>query len=287
MVGEKIQLDFTYDFDNALARLANDPVNTVSVQKRFVRLPLEEGNVVTLQAQGTKENPSFEINGAMNDEQINKVIEIFHFNQSLDAVHQHFQQTDLAPLFNQYEGMPLVRSFTLYGRLMKGIIHQQLNKAFANTLTMRFVEGYGRQVEGVWTYPDPSVVAELPVSALREMQFSKRKAEYVIGLSKAIAKKELNLEQLRDLDEEKIKSILTSYRGIGPWTAENFLLFGLGKPNLFPVADVGLQNALKTLWGMDRKPTKEEIINQFPKWQPYLSYAALYLWKSIETNNVK
>lgn len=285
-MGEKIQLDFTYDFDNALARLANDPVNTVSVQKRYVRIPLEEGNIITLQAIGTKENPSFEMKGAINHAQINKIREIFHFDQSLDAVHRHFQQTDLAALFNQYEGMPLVRSFTLYGRLMKGIIHQQLNKVFANTLTMRFVEGYGRQIEGVWTYPDPTVVAELPVSALRELQFSERKAEYVIGLSKAIAEEELNLEQLRGVDEEKIKRILTGYRGIGPWTAENFLLFGLGKPNLFPVADVGLQNALKKLWGMDRKPTKEEIMKQFTNWQPYLSYAALYLWKSMENRNV-
>ncbi len=277
-----IKLPFIYDFDSALIRLSNDPVNAVNIQGRFVRIPMAEGNIVTVRGIGTKEEPLFQLEGMLNDLQINTVKTIFHFDQSLDDVQKHFQQTDLAPIFNKYEGMPLVRSFSLYGRLMKGIIHQQLNKAFANTLTMRFVEIYGQQVEGVWTYPSPEVVAQLQVAELRNMQFSERKAEYVIGLSKAIAEGGLNLEELRQLDEEEIVRILTNYRGIGPWTAQNFLLFGLGKPNLFPVADVGLQNALKKLWGMDRKPTKLEITERFSDWSPYMSYAALYLWKSIE-----
>ena len=55
-----------------------------------------------------------------------------------------------------------------------------------------------------------------------------------------------------------------------------------GRPNLFPLADIGLQNALKQLWGMDRKPTKDEMLACYPNWSPYLSYAALYLWRSIE-----
>ena len=62
----------------------------------------------------------------------------------------------------------------------------------------------------------------------------------------------------------------------------SFLMSGLGRPNLFPLADIGLQNALKKLWGMDRKPTIDEMLVHFPDWTPYLSYAALYLWHSIE-----
>jgi DNA-3-methyladenine glycosylase II len=72
------------------------------------------------------------------------------------------------------------------------------------------------------------------------------------------------------------------YRGIGPWTAGSFLLFGLGRPNLFPLADIGLQNALKKLWTTTEKPKAEEISSHFPQWSPYLSYASLYLWRSIE-----
>lgn len=277
-----IELPFIYDFDHALIRLANDPVNAVDIQSRIVHIPMEEKNIITLQAIGTKEKPVFQIKGAFNEYQIEAVRSMFHFNQSFATVQKHFLGTDLEPVFKAYEGMPLVRSFTLYGRLMKGIIHQQLNKVFANRLTMRFVERYGRKIDGVWTYPIPEDIAQLQVEDLRGMQFSTRKAEYVIGLSKAISEGALNLEALRQLDEEDVIQTLIKYRGVGPWTAQNFLLFGLGKPNLFPVADVGLQNALKKLWGMDRKPTQLEITERFPTWQPYLSYAALYLWKSME-----
>lgn len=277
-----IKLPFVYDFDHALVRLASDPVNAVDIKKKMVSIPMEAGNIIQLRAVGTKEKPSFELDGALDEGQMNKVKEIFHFHQSLDEVTNHFLQTDLATIFKVYKGMPLIRSFSLYGRLMKGIIHQQLNKSFANTLTLRFVQKYGRQIEGGWMYPNPETVANLSVSALREMQFSERKAEYVIGLSQAIASGELDLNMLEKMEDEEVVRILTAYHGVGPWTAQNFLLFGLGRPNLFPLADVGLQNGLKKIWNMDRKPTKEEISTRFPDWAPYLSYAALYLWKSTE-----
>lgn len=154
--------------------------------------------------------------------------------------------------------------------------------SFANTLTMRFVEAFGTEEAGVWRYPSPHRIATLDSAVLRNMQFSTRKADYMIGVSKAIAEGSLDLKKLKQLPDEEVIQVLTAYRGIGPWTAQNFLLFGLGRPNLFPFADIGLQNALQQLWGLDRKPTKEEIVARFPDWAPYLSYAALYLWRSIE-----
>lgn len=147
---------------------------------------------------------------------------------------------------------------------------------------MRFVETFGDSVEGVWRYPSPERIASLDVSVLRDMQFSNRKAEYIIGVSRAVVSGELDLQQLKRWEDAEVMEKLVSYRGVGPWTAQNFLMFGLGRPNLFPVADIGLQNALKQLWGLDRKPTKDEILACYPNWSPYLSYAALYLWRSIE-----
>ena len=243
---------------------------------------MDEGNVVIVQATGTKEHPSFSLSGALNNNQIQKVSEILHFNDSLDGISAHFANTDLATIFKEHEGTPLIRSFSLYGTLMRSIIHQQLNMSFANTLSMRFVEKFGSETDGVWRYPSPEIVANLDVSTLREMQFSTRKAEYMIGLSQAIADGSLELEKLRQLDDDEVTAKLTAFRGVGPWTAQGFLMFGLGRPNLFPIADIGLQNALKILWKLDKKPTKEEIIARFPDWTPYLSYASLYLWRSIE-----
>ena len=277
-----IKLSFKYDFDRALERLSGDPVNSVDILNRFIRIPMEEGNIIKLQATGTKEHPSFILNGALDEIQIEEVKTNFHFNQSLAEVSSHFLETDLAPIFKEHEGTPLVRSFSLYGTLMRSIIHQQLNMSFANTLSMRFVETFGTETNGVWRYPSPEITAELEIATLSEMQFRTRKAEYMIGLSRAIADGSLDLKKFNSLEDDEVTAELTSYRGVGPWTAQGFLMSGLGRPNLFPLADIGLQNALKILWKMDNKPSKAEMEARFPDWDPYLSYAALYLWRSIE-----
>jgi DNA-3-methyladenine glycosylase II len=278
----QIELPFAYDYDGALERLVRDPVNAVDVQRRIVRVPMEEGNVITLRGTGTTAISTFTLEGAIDLDQIEEIKSIFHFDRPLIEIAAHFKGTDLEPLFAAHEGTPLIKSFSLYETLMRSIIHQQLNLSFAHTLTMHFVETFGDSVEGVWRYPSPERIASLDVSVLRDMQFSNRKAEYIIGLSQAIVSGELDLQQLKRWEDAEVMEKLVSYRGVGPWTAQNFLMFGLGRPNLFPMADIGLQNALKQLWGMDRKPTKDEILACYPNWSPYLSYAALYLWRSIE-----
>lgn len=273
---------FIYDFERALERLAGDPVNAVDLEKREIRIPMEEGNIVTLSGIGTTAAPNFTLKNAVDEKQVNKIKTIFHFDRPLDAIANHFEGTNLEQLFKDHAGTPLIQSFSLYGTLMKNIIHQQLNLAFSHVLTMRFVQSFGSQQDGVWRYPDPESIAALEVDDLRKLQFSGRKAEYVIGLSKAIVDGKLDLEKFSKLDDEEVTRQMVVHRGVGPWTAQNFLMFGLGRPNLFPLADIGLQNALKRLWNLDRKPTVDEMRANFPIWSPNLSYAALYLWRSIE-----
>lgn len=277
----EITLPFTYDFDRTLERLSLDPLHAIDLSKKAVKLPMPEGNIVKVKATGSTDQPSFEITGA-NPEQLPEIKHIFHFDRSLENIAEHFQSTNLAHLFNEHRGTPLVREFSLYGSLMKSIIHQQLNLSFAHTLTSRFVQNFGEEKEGVWLYPNADKIAMLEAADLRELQFSTRKAEYVIGLSGAIAAGTLRLEEMKGREDADIAAELIGYRGIGPWTAQSFLMFGLGRPNLFPLADIGLQNALKMEWQRSEKPKIEEILTHLPEWEPYLSYAALYLWRSIE-----
>lgn len=281
-IQKQISLSFDYDFDRALTRLASDPINDVDKDQRLIRFPTDDLRIITLRSLGTKEKPRFLIEGAQTEAQIQRIESIFHFDRSLDPIQKHFKGTDLEPLFLQYAGTPLVQSTSLYGTLMKSIIHQQLNLTFANTLTLRFVKIFGEEIDGVLCYPSPERIATLQIDELRKLQFSQRKAEYIISISQAIVSGKLNLEQMEFLDDEAVTAAMTAFRGIGPWTAQCFLLFGLGRPNLFPVADVGLQNALKKIWLLDRKPTKEEILSHVTQWSPFSSYAALYLWHSIE-----
>jgi DNA-3-methyladenine glycosylase II len=279
---DTISLDYLYDFERVLDRLSMDPLISLNKEERYVLVPTDEQVVYKVQATGTTESPTFKIVGPKNEQQLQKIKEIFHFDRSLEPIHSHFADTNLASIFIEHRGTPIIREFSLYATLMKSIIHQQLNLSFAHTLTTRFVHTFGEQIDGVWFYPKPEIIGQLQVANLRELQFSTRKAEYVIGVSQAIASGELNLEALALLEDETIIQTLVKYRGIGPWTAGSFLLFGLGRPNLFPLADVGLQNALKKLWTTNEKPKAHEISSHFPQWSPYLSYASLYLWRSIE-----
>ncbi|MCG7342678.1 DNA-3-methyladenine glycosylase [Sporosarcina sp. ACRSL] len=278
----QFSIPFAYDFDRALERLASDPVNAIDLENREIRIPMEEGNIVSLNAIGSTAAPVFLLRNAIDQKQVDEIRSIFHFDRPLDTIAEHFEGTDLEQLFKDHAGTPLIRSTSLYGTLMKNIIHQQLNLAFAHVLTMRFVESFGSKQDGVWRYPNPERIAALEVEDLRNLQFSGRKAEYVIGLSRSIVEGKLDLTKFTRMDDEEVTREMVIHRGVGPWTAQNFLMFGLGRPNLFPLADIGLQNALKRLWGFDRKPTIEEMQAHLPAWSPYLSYASLYLWRSIE-----
>ncbi|MFN2747845.1 DNA-3-methyladenine glycosylase family protein [Bacillus sp. z60-18] len=284
---EKVSISPPYHFDRVLDRLSLDPLNAVDLEKREVRLPLrsreKKPSVVTVQATGTAEAPEFIVSGTEDQAGMMKEVKrIFRWEESLQPVLDHFSNTSLSKLFEEHAGTPLVLDFHLYHCLMKCIIHQQLNLSFAYTLTERFVHTFGEQIDGVWFYPLPETIAQLDYSDLRELQFSMRKSEYVIDTSRMIAGGDLNLDELTLLSDEDVMKKLVKIRGIGPWTVQNVLLFGLGRPNLFPIADIGLQNAIKHHFGLKDKPAKEEMLDMSKAWEPYLSYASLYLWRSIE-----
>ncbi|MCM3111041.1 DNA-3-methyladenine glycosylase family protein [Lederbergia lenta] len=284
---EMVKVDGPYHFDLALSRLSMDPLHIVDREGRTVKVPIygTTPEVATVKAIGTTEEPAFLVTGfdALTKESVlEKISFIFQWNVSLKNIHEHFKQTTLKNLFNIHRGTPVILDFSLYSNLVKSIIHQQINMTFAISLTEQFVKTFGFQLEGVPFYPTPRKVAKLEMEQLRQLKFSQRKAEYIIDLSKQLVKGQLNLEKIILLPDEDIIKELVKIRGIGPWTAQNFLLFGLGRPNLFPSADIGIQKAIKILFQLERKPTIEEIHKYSTEWQPYLSYASLYLWRSIE-----
>lgn len=290
---DKLEVQGPYNFDLVLERLSLDPLQVVDFTNRTVKVPLyieKEPNVLHVQAIGDTENPVFIIKGHSEENKLQalqRLKKVFHWHEPLEAVSQHFQESDLRDIFEEHRGTAIVLDFDYYSCLVKCIIHQQLNLAFAHTLTERFVKTFGYQMDGAWFYPTPETAAQLQVEQLRAIQFSGRKAEYVIGLSQQIAHGHLDVDQLDKLSDQEIMDTLIKIRGIGRWTAENFLLFGLGRPNLFPKADIGIQNALKQLYGLPQKPTQEEMEAYSTKWAPYLSYASLYLWRSIEKRSEK
>ncbi len=285
---ETVQIEGPYNFDSVLERYAFDPLRPADLKERAAKVPLYiagKPSVFTVRSAGTTDAPQFVVEGlteANKEEALEKLSRLFQWHVPLKEIHEHFQKTALKPLFDEFAGTPLILDPDPYSSLLRSIIHQQINMAFAHKLTERFVKTYGFESDGVYFYPPPETVARLTVDELCGLQFNRRKAEYVIGIARAIADGELDLEDLEKKTDDEIMAELTKYRGVGPWTAQNFLLFGLGRPNLFPLADVGIQNAVKKLYNLDRKPTVAELKEYMKDWEPYLSYASMYLWKSVE-----
>lgn len=284
---EKIEISGPYDFDLALTRLEMDPLNQINRLQRTIQVPIygEKPEVATVEAIGSTDQPAFFVSGkqtATKEHVLERICRIFQWKISLQEIQTHFLKTSLKDLFIIHLGTPIILDFAPYTTLVKAMIHQQINLKFAFELTTEFVRKFGFQIDGVPFYPEPKTIASLEPEQLREMRFSQRKAEYVIGLGKKLARHELDLIELAKLSDEEIKKELVKIRGIGPWTAQSFLLSALGRPNLFPMADIGIQNAIKQLFALEKKPTIKEMEAYSREWEPYLSYATLYLWRSIE-----
>ncbi len=283
---EKVTISGPYNFDLALSRLALDPLNTVDIEQRLVRVPLafnDKKIVADIIATGTLEKPEFIVRASDEKEKtLHRLTEIFQWDVVLLHVHEHFQTTELKDLFNDHFGTPLVLEFDPFSSLIKSIIHQQVNLKFAFTLTERFVQAFGEEIDGVWFHPSPEKVAQLKVEQLREFQFSGRKAEYVIGIGALTASGQLDFKKLKTMADAEVSNELIKIRGVGPWTVENFLMFALGRPNLFPIGDIGIQNAWKKYFQLEEKPSLAIMEKYKEQWNPYLSYAALYLWRSME-----
>ncbi|MGR3766286.1 DNA-3-methyladenine glycosylase family protein [Rossellomorea sp. NS-SX7] len=191
----------------------------------------------------------------------------------------------LSGLTQKYEGLRMISIHDLFEALVWAILGQQINLTFAYTLKKRFVEQYGESVtvngERFWLFPRFEEVASIDVEDLRKLQITGRKAEYILGIAGAMKTGELRKDSLMKLDERQVRSTLLQYKGIGAWTADYVMMKCLHVKSSFPIADVGLQNALKALLGYDRKPTLEEMEQLSAKWEGWQGYAAFYLWRSL------
>ncbi|AZN41875.1 DNA-3-methyladenine glycosylase 2 [Paenibacillus albus] len=215
------------------------------------------------------------------------VREWFDLDRDLSSFFELAEQDELLrDCAKQFYGLRLVGIDDLFEAMCWGIMGQQINLPFAYTLKRRFVEQYGayQDYEGrrYFTFPAPDAIARLRVEDLTPMQLTTRKAEYLIGTAVEMVEGRLSKEQLLALgDLAKIEKALTSIRGIGPWTANYVLMRCLRIPAAFPIADVGLHNALKLQLGRADKPSIAEIKGLSAGWGDWKAYATFYLWRLL------
>ena len=192
----------------------------------------------------------------------------------------------LAPLIEAHRGLRMIGFPDLFEALVWAIIGQQITLSFAYTIKRRFVERYGDQrvVEEstYWMFPRAERIALLEPEELRELQFSRRKAEYVIDIAQEITNGDLSKTALQSLSSANIRERLLAIRGVGEWTADYVLMKCFQDASAFPIADVGLHQAIQHQLGTSKKPTIEEVKRYGESWQGWEGYATFYLWRSLQ-----
>jgi DNA-3-methyladenine glycosylase II len=121
----------------------------------------------------------------------------------------------------------------------------------------------------------------MDAEAIRGVGFSRSKVAFLKDLAAHVVEQRLRLDTLHALSDEEVLQTLTAVKGIGRWTAEVFLMFRLGRLDVFPADDLGLVNAVQRVYGLRKKPSRERLMKMAEPWRPYRSVAAWYLWRSL------
>lgn len=215
------------------------------------------------------------------------VTEWFDLDRDIQPFYRLLNQHQLlSKMSSKYHGLRLMGIPDLFEALCWCVIGQQINLTFAYRLKQRLVETYGsflkHNARKHYFFPEAQVLADVSIDALRELQFSRRKAEYIIGIARQFAEEELSKSAIQALAQSnQMLNHLTQIRGVGPWTANYVLMKSLQRPNCITYGDTGLQSAVSTLMELDRKPTKEEIDCFFEPFAGWESYLNIYLWRTL------
>lgn len=164
-----------------------------------------------------------------------------------------------------------------YAALCRSIVGQQLSTRAAATIHGRFQKACGGRVT-------PARVAALSDEILRGTGLSGAKVASVRDLTRAVDQGRLRLEGLGRLDNAAVAEQLLPIRGIGPWSVDMFLMFTLGRPDVLPVGDLGIQNGVMRLYGLRKRPDPKRMVALTRSWRPYRSVGSWYLWRGLDAD---
>jgi len=184
---------------------------------------------------------------------------------------------EIHPLIDQLELTEINREYNYFKSLVRAIIYQQLSGKAAKTISDRFIALYdGKE------YPTPSDVLETDHELLRSVGLSNAKANYIKNIAQAFLNNTLDYKNLDYLDDETIMEQLVSIKGIGPWTAQMFLMFTLNRPDVFPTGDLGVQKGFQQFFKLKELPKPKDMEKRAEKWKPYRTVMSLYFWKVVD-----
>ena len=167
----------------------------------------------------------------------------------------------------------------LYGSLVRSIVGQQLSVRAARAIYERLTDRYGGRT------PTPAeVLAEDPEAFRIAAGLSRAKVTYLRSLAEHVLDGSLELERLDELGDAEVEAELVAVKGLGPWTAQVFLMFHLDRPDVLPVGDLGIRRAVMNLYGLPELPDAATLTTIAQPWRPHRTLACRFLWQSLRNS---
>ncbi len=168
-----------------------------------------------------------------------------------------------------------------YEAVARAIVGQQLSTKAARSIWEKLLAQFGGET------PDPRALLRKRPQTLRKAGLSNAKVEFLRDLARRVTDGRLDLDRLKDLPDEDVVAELIEVKGVGQWTAEMFLIFHLGRPDVVSVGDLGIRRAVQIAYGMKELPGPEELEKLAEVWRPHRTLACLYLWRSLDNTPVE
>jgi DNA-3-methyladenine glycosylase II len=183
----------------------------------------------------------------------------------------------LAPVIRKHKTRSPLDAPTLdpFPALVRTITAQQISTKAAATI-------HGRLIALMPGGVMPDALLELSDDQFRQAGLSRQKAAYLRDLASKVNSGELPIASLHELDDEAVIEAIVKVKGLGRWSAEMFLMFRLRRPDVLPVGDLGIVNAIQRLYGLRKRPTAARMQKIGEAWRPYRTVACWYLWRSLE-----
>lgn len=192
-------------------------------------------------------------------------------------VRAHFKRSDgrMFEVIDRVGPIQLKLERDGFKMLVRSILSQQISTSAARSIRLRLETLVGKKFR-------PETIGRLSLDELRECGISRQKGSYLLDLAEKCSAGSVRLSRLSRLDDEGVIEELIQVKGIGRWTAQMYLIFSLGRLDVFPHDDLGVRMAIRGLHGFDEVPTKNECLDIGERWRPFASVGSWYCWRYLD-----
>ncbi len=189
----------------------------------------------------------------------------------------HLRSRDpiLAAIIERVGPCVLLKREPTFETLARSITFQQLHGKAALSIFNRLRKAVGRRFTA-------GAFLQLSEDELRACGLSRQKIASLTDLAERVIRKEVSFRKLDRFGDDEIIAMFSQVRGVGVWTAQMFLMFALERPNVLPLGDFGIRNAVRQAYGLAAMPKPAELQKIAEKWDPYCTVASWYLWRSLD-----